>query len=168
MHGMAIELLIGLFLSASLQIKVIDDQELRLSRFLLSQKTTFPEISEQLEEELIKGMDQGIKGNYSEAIRIFSRLIQAHPYYADAYYNRGIAKAKLADKQGAIRDYNQAIQINNNLAEAYQERGYIWLDLGNKAQAIKDFQKAAQLYQQQGNTISYSEVIKNIQSLQQP
>ncbi|PZV24577.1 MAG: hypothetical protein DCF12_17130 [Snowella sp.] len=160
--------LMGLFFSASPHHNLSYHQELFFPQFILSQKAIPFNPSEEIEEELIEGMDEGMKGNYLGAIQIFSRLIQAYPHYADAYYNRGLAKAKLGDKQGAIADYNEAIKINLNLAEAYEERGKLWLELQYKNQAIKDFQKAAQLYQKQGNSISYNQVMINIRSIQKP
>ena len=158
--------LMGLFLSASPYHNLSYHQQLFFPQFILSQKAIPFNPSEEIEEQLIEGMDQGMKGNYLGAIQIFSRLIQAYPHYADAYYNRGLAKAKLGDTQGAIADYNQAIKIDTNLAEAYQERGNIWLELKNKDKAILDFKKAAELYKKQNNAISYEQVIKNISSLE--
>jgi len=158
--------LMGLFLSASPHNNLLHHEEFLFPQFMLSQKTIPFKPSEKIEEELIEGMDKGMKGDYQAAIRIFSRLIQTYPHYADAYYNRGLAKAKLGDTQGAIADYNQAIKIDTNLAEAYQERGNIWLELKNKDKAILDFKKAAELYKKQNNAISYEQVIKNISSLE--
>lgn len=160
--------LMGLFLSASPHNNLLYHQELFCPQFFLSQKTIPFNPSEKIEEQLIEGMDQGMKGDYKGAIRIFSRLIQAYPHYADAYYNRGLARAKLGDKQAAIADYNEAIKINANLAEAYEERGNLWLKLKDKNQAIKDFKKAAELYKKQDNKISYDQVIKKISSLEKP
>jgi tetratricopeptide (TPR) repeat protein len=160
--------LMGLFLSASPHNNLLYHQELFCPQSFLSQKTIPFKPSEEIEEQLIEGMDQGMKGDYKGAIRIFSRLIQSYPHYADAYYNRGLAKAKLGDKQDAIADYNEAIKLNINLAEAYEERGNIWLELENKSRAIQDFQKAAQLYQKQGNNISYDQVMTNIRSIKKP
>jgi len=160
--------LIGLFLSVSPYNNLLYHQEFFFTQFILSQKATPFNPSEQIEEQLIEGMDQGMKGDYKAAIQIFSRLIQTYPHYADAYYNRGLAKTKLGDKQGAIADYNEAIKIDTNLAEAYEERGNLWLKLKDKNQAIKDFKKAAELYKKQDNTIGYEQVIKNISSLEKP
>ena len=160
--------LMGLFVSASPHHNLLHHQEFLFPQFILSQKTMPFKPSEQIEEQLIEGMDQGMKGNYSGAIQIFSRLIQSYPNYADAYYNRGLAKTKLGDKQGAIADYNKAIEIDTNLAEAYEERGNLWLKLKDKNQAIKDFKKAAELYKKQNNTIGYEQVVKNISSLEKP
>jgi tetratricopeptide (TPR) repeat protein len=160
--------LMGLFLSASPHNNLLYHQEFFFPQFFLSQKTIPFTPSEEIEERLIEGMNQGMKGDYKGAIRIFSRLIQAYPHYADAYYNRGFAKAKSGDKQGAIADYNEAIKIDTNLAEAYEERGSLWLKLKDKNQAIKDFKKAAELYKKQDNTIGYDQVIKKISSLEKP
>jgi tetratricopeptide (TPR) repeat protein len=160
--------LVGLSLSVLLQNNLLHHQKFLFPQFILSQKTIPFQPSEEIEEQLIEGMDQGMKGNYLGAIQIFSRLIQTYPHYADAYYNRGLAKAKSGDKQAAIADYNEAIKIDTNLAEAYEERGNLWLKLKDKNQAIKDFKKAAELYKKQDNTISYEQVIKKISSLEKP
>jgi tetratricopeptide (TPR) repeat protein len=160
--------LIALFLSVSPHNNLLYHQEFFFTQFILSQKAIPFKPSEEIEEQLIEGMDQGMKGDYKAAIRIFSRLIQTYPHYADAYYNRGLAKAKLGDKQDAIADYNEAIKIDTNLAEAYEERGNLWLQLKDKNQAIKDFKKAAELYKKQNNMISYEQVFKNISSLESP
>ena len=160
--------LIGLFLSVSPYNNLLYHQEFFFTQFILSQKVIPFNPSEEIEEQLIEGMDQGMKGDYKAAIRIFSRLIQTYPQYADAYYNRGLAKAKLGDTQGAIADYNEAIKIDINLAEAYEERGNLWLKLKDKNQAIKDFKKAAELYKKQNNMISYEQVFKNISSIEKP
>jgi tetratricopeptide (TPR) repeat protein len=160
--------LIGLFVSTSPHHNLSHHQEFLFPQFILSQKKIPFKPSEQIEEQLIEGMDQGMKGDYQAAIRIFSRLIQTYPNYADAYYNRGLTKNKLGDTQGAIADYNQAIKIDTNLAEAYQERGNIWLELKNKDKAIQDFKKAAELYKKQDNAIGYEQVITNIFTLEKP
>jgi tetratricopeptide (TPR) repeat protein len=160
--------LVGLSLSVLPHNNLSHHQEFLFPQLILSQKVIPFNPSEEIEEQLIEGMDQGMKGDYKGAIRIFSRLIQAYPNYADAYYNRGLAKTKLGDKQDAIADYNQAIKIDTNLAEAYQERGNIWLELKNKDKAILDFKKAAELYKKQDNAIGYEQVIINISTLEKP
>ncbi len=61
------------------------------------------------------------------------------------YYNRGIARSDLGDKQSAIADYNKAIEINPNLATAYFNRGVARSDLGDKQSAIADYNKAIEI-----------------------
>ncbi len=118
------------------------------------------------EVRLIEGMDQGIKENYRGAIAIFTELIQRYPDYAVAYFNRGIARAKLMDFQGAIADQTQAIVYQADLAEAYQARGQVYWQLGQKSLAIADLQKALQLYQQQDNPISEQEIQQRLERWQ--
>lgn len=119
---------------------------------------TLPSITlEDLEARLIEGMDRGIKGDYLGAIAIFSELIRRYPDYADAYFNRGIARAKLQDYQGAIADQSQAIALKPDDAEAYQARAKVQWQLGNNTQAIADLQMAIMLFQKSHNTISQTE-----------
>ncbi len=115
------------------------------------------------DERLIEGMDRGIQGDYVGAIAIFSALIQQYPTYAEAYFNRGFAKAKLQDDNGAIADYTLAIQYNTQFAEAYQERGELWKKQGKPQKARQDWQKAAQLYQQQNNITAYQGIQQKLQ-----
>lgn len=107
------------------------------------------------EERLIDGMDHGIKADYRGAIAIFSDLIQRYPDYADAYFNRGIAREKIQDYQGAIADQTKAITINPQLAEAYQARGKLHWQLGDRRSAKQDLQTAIALFESQGNDSSY-------------
>ena len=115
------------------------------------------------DERLIEGMDRGIQGDYAGAIAIFSELIRQYPTYAEAYFNRGFAKAKLKDDTGAIADYTLAIRYNPQFAEAYQERGELWKKQGNIPQTQQDWQTAAQLYHQQNNTVAYQGMRQKLQ-----
>lgn len=121
-----------------------------------------------LEERLIEGMDEGIKHNYRGAIAIFTELILLNPSYGEAYFNRGIARAKLQDYQGAIADQSQAILLDGNLAEAYQARGRIYWQLGQSSLAIGDLKRALALFEARGNTISAREVAAQLGQWQNP
>jgi len=48
-------------------------------------------------------------GVYRDAIKDYNKAIELDPKYAEAYYNRGVVKAKLRDRWEAIQDYNKAI-----------------------------------------------------------
>lgn len=141
-------------------------QGLSLPKLWISQSISSQEVPVEVEDRLVEGMGQGMQGHYPEAIRIFSRLIQEYPNYADAYHNRGIAQAKLGNKKAAIADQQQAVRMNTELAEAHQALGLLLLDEGNKDQGIEHLQIAAQLYQKQGNKIAHNRVTKQLQSLQ--
>ena len=62
--------------------------------------------------------DTSVLTEYDEAIRL-------NPNSAEAYFNRGRAKAKLDQRPAAIADYDEAIRLNPNFAEAYLHRGYL-------------------------------------------
>ncbi len=110
-----------------------------------------PALQDLLEEQLIQGMNQGMKGDLLAAIAIFSSLIARHPDYADAYFNRGIAYRKLGKTPAAIADFDQAINFLPTLAEAYHERALLRLELGENSLAQQDLERAAKLYQAQQN-----------------
>jgi len=65
--------------------------------------------------------------------------------YAEAYYNRGVAYAKLNQYEQAIKDYDKAIELNPNYAEAYNNRGNAYAKLNEHERAIEDFNKAVEL-----------------------
>ena len=60
--------------------------------------------------------DTSVLAEYDEAIRL-------NPDSAEAYFNRGKARASLDQDPSAIADYDAAIQLNPNFAEAYFHRG---------------------------------------------
>ena len=104
-------------------------------------------------------------GNKQKAIQDYTQAIRLYPNYATAYYNRGVVRYDIGDKQGAIKDYTQAIRLNPNYANAYYNRGVVSYAVGNKQKALLDFQHAANIYQQQGNTSQYQQVLGKIREV---
>ncbi len=47
---------------------------------------------------------EGALQDYNEAIRL-------KPDYADAFYNRGLARSAKGDAEGALQDHNEAIRL---------------------------------------------------------
>ena len=68
-----------------------------------------------------------------------------NPNLAEAYYNRGLAYAKLNQHERAIKDYDKAIELNPNDAKAYYNRGLAYAKLNIYELAIKDFSKTIAL-----------------------
>ena len=104
-------------------------------------------------------------GNLKQAITDYTEAIRVDPKYARAYTNRGTAQLALGSKQAAIADYSQAIRIDPQYAKAYENRGTVKSQLGKKQEAIQDLQKAADIYQSQGRTKDYQNIIEDIEKL---
>ena len=92
-----------------------------------------------------KGYKLDESGNYTDAVKAYSKAIELEPQAAHAYYNRGVVYRKLGNTQQAINDYNKAIELNPQDAEAYVNRGVAYAKLGNTQQEIKDYNKAIEL-----------------------
>ena len=68
---------------------------------------------------------------HDEEIRFYSEAIRLKPDFAEAFYNRGVARKDKGDLDGALADYNEAIRLQPDFAEAFNNRG-----LARKAKAI--------------------------------
>jgi superkiller protein 3 len=84
-------------------------------------------------------------GNFSEAERIFRRVIELNPNDAVAYNNLGNAlylQKKLDETIAALR---KAIELDPNYAPAYNGLGHALRNQGKLDEAISAFQKALEL-----------------------
>jgi S1-C subfamily serine protease len=96
-------------------------------------------------ELLDKGDNAFKNGDYKESIKYYSLYLKKYPKDAKAYFNRGVAKAKLEDYRGAINDYNNALELNPKNESAYLFRGYAKQDLENYQGAIQDYNKGIEI-----------------------
>ena len=69
--------------------------------------------------------------------------MRINPNHASAYYNRGLIRSKLEDKQSAIADYTETVRINPNHAKAYKSRGNARSNFGDWQGAIGDYDRAS-------------------------
>jgi len=97
------------------------------------------------EDHYNRGIEEGKKGNYDNAIYEFNQALQLRPDYADAFFGRGVAYAHKGNQDQAIIDYNRALQLKPDYPEIYEDRGMEYDRLGNYDQAIADFDHALQL-----------------------
>ena len=58
-----------------------------------------------------------------EAIRCYTEAIRLRADFAEAYYNRGVARRAKGDHKGADQDYNKAVQFNPAYAKTYVKPG---------------------------------------------
>jgi tetratricopeptide (TPR) repeat protein len=61
--------------------------------------------------------------NLDEAIRCYTEAIHLRADFAEAYYNRGVARRSKGDHNGATQDYNKAVQFNPAYAKTYVKPG---------------------------------------------
>ena len=85
------------------------------------------------------------KGEYEEAIKHYDETIHINRQHAEAYHNRGAAKAMLGRCEEAIADYDQAIRINRQDAAAYKNRGADKGKLGRHEEAMADYTEAIRI-----------------------
>lgn len=91
------------------------------------------------------------KGNYTQALQLYSRLIKQDPKNSAALVNRGIlwerlpvkdAKERAKNRSYAEQDYKRAIEINPNLPETYNNLGALYIDMGRYTDALYQLTEA--------------------------
>ncbi len=75
----------------------------------------------------------------------YNRGIELEPNDTDAYINRALTKALLADHRGAITDYNKVIELDPKNSNAYYQRGISKIDLNDDNSGCIDLSKAGEL-----------------------
>ena len=105
--------------------------------------------------------------DFEGAIADFTQSIQlGHLELHLPYSSRGFIQQSLGRYQAAIEDFTAAIELNPEFANAYVGRGLAQTELGNSSGAIADYQVAAKLYQQQGDTTRYQNVLDKLNALE--
>ena len=75
----------------------------------------------------------------------YDRAIHLKPDFAEAFNNRGNAKADSGQYAAAIADYDEAIHLKPGFATAFNNRGNAKADSGQYALGITDFDEAIHL-----------------------
>ena len=84
------------------------------------------------------------KGEYSEAVELFSESIRLSPSIS-ALNNRAFCYTALNKSKKAIDDYTEILKIDKNQAVAYMRRGQLYFNQGDFESAKTDLQKASSL-----------------------
>jgi tetratricopeptide (TPR) repeat protein len=61
-----------------------------------------------------RGTVQAMKGNYSVAITYFDKCLEIFPYFAEAWFNKGISHKNLLDLGNAIKSLKKAIEFGES------------------------------------------------------
>jgi tetratricopeptide (TPR) repeat protein len=116
----------------------------------ISNRLNLDELLEQAKE--FEELDAGLSRQFwkllipmEQALKDYNKSIQLEPSNDLVYYNRGIVRYDLGDKEGAVEDYNRAIALNPTLTLAYYNRGIARYYLSNYREALEDFDLAISL-----------------------
>lgn len=84
------------------------------------------------------------KGNFTQAIQLYTRLLKQQPQNAAALANRGLlwerlpvknAQERAKNRSYAEQDYLKSIEANPNLPETYNNLGALYVDTGRNMDA---------------------------------
>jgi tetratricopeptide (TPR) repeat protein len=82
---------------------------------------------------------------YQEVIRLATDLIDAAPWFAEAWNQRAIARFHLRQFHESICDCHQALELNPYHFAAASGLGHAYLELGNYVSALESFRRALRL-----------------------
>ena len=82
---------------------------------------------------------------FNEALKIYDKIIEFNPNFAEAFFNRGNILKELNLFDEALENYNQAIVLNPTKANSYNNRGIVLKELKRFDDAIKSYNKAIQI-----------------------
>lgn len=95
----------------------------------------------------LKGNEALNKGEYKEAIRLYSEAIDKYPALEDAYNNRGVAYYKSGEYFNAIQDYSKVIlEMNDEHFKARGNRVDAYIASGRNEDAIRDLRWAKEYF----------------------
>ena len=94
------------------------------------------------------------KGEYEQAISLYSRILKKEPNHSAALVNRGVlwermpvenVQERAHNRQLAEQDYLAALEINPNLPETYNNLGALYIDMKRNLDAIHVLTQAIEL-----------------------
>lgn len=114
---------------------------------------------EAAESHFLVGMCNIELRNYVAAMDSFTTAIKLDSNYAEAFYQRGIARMKMRLSKG-IQDFNKALAINPKIFQAYLSRACYYGSKGNYTKAILNCNEAIKLQPQSVRSYLYRGALK--------
>jgi tetratricopeptide (TPR) repeat protein len=92
-----------------------------------------------------EGQSAQERGDFNNAVRLYSKAILAEPALFQAYYQRATAYLALSRDREAEGDLKKVLELKPDFARAHRAIGQIYLDAGKTAEAIQAFARALEL-----------------------
>ena len=101
--------------------------------------------------ELIQNGNRNVqKGLYEEAIKEYDKILEAHPYFPDAEFYKGLTRFRQKNIESAARHFSNALKIYSGHKKARKGLDNVtkqFLNAGNKSYKRGDLGKATSYYQ---------------------
>ena len=101
---------------------------------------------ENLTLELLKGSNLMQGDTISESIKIFSKLIERDPNWAEAWNKRATALYLIGDYEGSQKDIDRVLELENRHFGALAGQGLVNIKLENYEKAIESYKRAQEIY----------------------
>lgn len=107
--------------------------------------TYTPEEIQQGEEIARKAFEATSKGDFAEADKYWTQLIEKYPTNAALWSNRGNGRAGQNQLESALADYEKAIELAPLAADPYLNRGAVFEAQGKFDAALADYDKVLEI-----------------------
>jgi len=101
---------------------------------------------ENLTLELLKGSNLMQGDTISESIKIFSKLIELDPNWAEAWNKRATALYLIGDYEGSQKDIDRVLELESRHFGALAGQGLVNIKLENYEKAIESYKRAQEIY----------------------
>ena len=85
------------------------------------------------------------RGEYKDAERRFSTIVEIEPEFARAWAGRGQARMMQGEFDGAMVDYDRAVSLRPNIGSIYGQRAMVRVSMGDLPGAKRDSLRALEL-----------------------
>ena len=91
------------------------------------------------------------RGEFKDAERRFSTIVEIEPQFARAWAGRGQARMMQGELEDAMVDYDRAVSLRPNVGSIYGQRAMVRVSMGDFAGAKSDSLRALELDDEQVN-----------------
>jgi tetratricopeptide (TPR) repeat protein len=92
-----------------------------------------------------RGDERAARSDIKGAVEDYSDAIKKNHRCVEAYFGRGLLRARFGQANAAIEDYSKVIRLKPQMREAFLARGMTHEGKGDYAKAIMDFTRAIDL-----------------------